>query len=80
MLICSSTCDVEPSGGFSDLSCLRSGADHNIAEIPGRGQGPRPGSCNPTLNIQRRKLFFINLGFGSGGLWGIEGLRKGKED
>lgn len=33
-----------------------SGADHDSAEIPGReGPGPRPGSCNPTLNIQIKK-------------------------
>lgn len=43
MLICSSTCDVEPSGGLSRPECLRSGADHDSAEIPGRG-GPDPSS------------------------------------
>lgn len=66
MLICSSTCDVEPSGDLSRPECLRSGADHDSAEIPGRGGGRpefRTGPRNPTLNIQKNDFKKVGRDF-----------------
>lgn len=55
MLICSNTCDVEPSGDLSRPECLRSGADHDSAEIPGRGPDLSSGLAHVILHWTYKK-------------------------